>query len=307
MEREQKHYYALNHYLRENYGAKIYKLSLNAGLTCPNRDGKIGTKGCIFCSGGGYGEFAASPLLSITRQIESGKARIKNKTKAGKYIAYFQCYTNTYAPVEYLEKIFLEALSHEDIVILSIATRPDCIPAEVLSLLKRLNRIKPVWVELGLQTVHEKSAEYIRRGYDLKCFDEAVRNLKAVGVKVVVHTILGLPGEGMQEILQTIRYIGDNQIDGIKLQLLHVLKGTDLAADYEKGSFSVLGLEEYIEILIQCIEHLPPDMVIHRITGDGPKALLLAPLWSADKKTVLNKINRAFEKNQICQGKKFSV
>lgn len=302
-ERKQKHYYTLNDHLWDIYGEKIYKLSLNAGLTCPNRDGKIGTKGCIFCNEGGYGEFAGSPLLSITQQIELGKARIKNKTKAGKYIAYFQCYTNTYAPIEYLEKIFQEAVSHKDIVILAIATRPDCIPEEVLALLGKLNQIKPVWIELGLQTIHEKSAMYIRRGYTLDCFDRAVQDLKAVGIKVIVHTILGLPGEGIQEILQTIKYIGDKHVDGIKLQLLHILKGTDLALDYEKGLFSVFTLEEYIEILIQCIEHLPSDIVIHRITGDGPKALLTAPAWSGDKKIVLNEINKTFQAKKVLQGR----
>lgn len=283
-------YYSLNRYLRERFGCKVYKISLNGGFTCPNRDGTLGTRGCIFCSAGGSGDFAESPELSITRQIEKGKERVKNKIKSGKYIAYFQAFTNTYAPVETLRAKFSEAINHPDIVMLSVATRPDCLPEEVIELFKELNRIKPVYVELGLQTIHEKSAEYIRRGYKLECYDNAVKRLKAAGIEVVCHIILGLPGETKRDMLQSVDYACKSGIDGIKLQLLHVLRGTDLAKDYEEGKFSVLTMDEYLDILKSCLEIIPKNIVIHRLTGDGAKKDLIAPLWSADKKRVLNAI-----------------
>lgn len=285
-------YYSFNRYLRERFGCKVYKISINGGFTCPNRDGTLGTRGCIFCSAGGSGDFAESPELSITQQIEKGKERVKNKIKSGKYIAYFQAFTNTYAPVETLRKKFTQEINHPDIVMLSVATRPDCLPEEVIELLKELNDIKPVCVELGLQTIHEKSAEYIRRGYKLECYDNAVKRLKAAGLEVVCHIILGLPGETKSDMLESVDYACKSGIDGIKLQLLHVLKGTDLAKDYENGKFKVLTMDEYLDILKSCLDIIPKNIVIHRLTGDGAKKDLIAPLWSADKKRVLNAVSR---------------
>lgn len=285
-------YYSFNRYLRERFGCKVYKISINGGFTCPNRDGTLGTGGCIFCSAGGSGDFAESPELSITQQIENGKKRVRKKIKNGKYIAYFQAFTNTYAPVEILRKKFTEAIDHPDIVMISVATRPDCLPDEVIDLLKDLNEIKPVSVELGLQTIHEKSAEYIRRGYDLSCYDRAVSRLKAAGLNVVCHIILGLPGESKTDMLQSVDYACKSGIDGIKLQLLHVLRGTDLAKDYEAGKFETLSFEAYLDIIKSCVEIIPKNIVIHRLTGDGAKKDLIAPLWSADKKKVLNAISR---------------
>lgn len=285
-------YYSFNNYLRKKFGCKVYKISINAGFTCPNRDGTLDTRGCIFCSAGGSGDFAESAALSVTEQIEKGKERVKNKIKNGKYIAYFQAFTNTYAPVEILRKKFAEAINHPDIVMLSVATRPDCLPDEVIELLKELNRIKPVSVELGLQTIHEKTAAYIRRGYPLACYDSAVKRLKAADIDTVCHIILGLPGESEQEMLESVEYACKSGINGIKLQLLHVLRGTDLAADYAAGKFEVLTMEEYLKIIKQCLEIIPKNIVIHRLTGDGAKKDLIAPLWSADKKKVLNAISK---------------
>ncbi len=285
-------YYSFNRYLHERFGCKVYKISINGGFTCPNRDGTLGTRGCIFCSAGGSGDFAESTELSITQQIEKGKERVKNKIKSGKYIAYFQAFTNTYAPVETLRKKFTQAINHPDIVMLSVATRPDCLPEEVIELLKELNDIKPVCVELGLQTIHEKSAEYIRRGYKLECYDNAVKRLKAAGLEVVCHIILGLPGETKSDMLESVDYACKSGIDGIKLQLLHVLKGTDLAKDYENEKFRVLTMDEYLDILKSCLDIIPKNIVIHRLTGDGAKKDLIAPLWSADKKRVLNAVSR---------------
>lgn len=285
-------YYSFNQYLKEKFGCKVYKICINAGFTCPNRDGTLDTRGCIFCSAGGSGDFAESAALSVTEQIEKGKARVKNKIKSGKYIAYFQAFTNTYAPVETLRKKFTEAINHPDIVMLSVATRPDCLPEEVIELLKELNRIKPVSVELGLQTIHEKTAAYIRRGYPLACYDSAVKRLKAADIDTVCHIILGLPGESEQEMLESVEYVSKSGINGIKLQLLHVLRGTDLAVDYAAGKFEVLTMEEYLKIIKKCLEIIPKNIVIHRLTGDGAKKDLIAPLWSADKKEVLNAISK---------------
>ncbi|HIZ11533.1 MAG TPA: TIGR01212 family radical SAM protein [Candidatus Eubacterium faecavium] len=285
-------YYSFNQYLKEKFGCKVYKICINAGFTCPNRDGTLDTRGCIFCSAGGSGDFAESAALSVTEQIEKGKARVKNKIKSGKYIAYFQAFTNTYAPVETLRKKFTEAINHPDIVMLSVATRPDCLPEEVIELLKELNRIKPVSVELGLQTIHEKTAAYIRRGYPLACYDSAVKRLKAADIDTVCHIILGLPGESEQEMLESVEYVCKSGINGIKLQLLHVLRGTDLAVDYAAGKFEVLTMEEYLKIIKKCLEIIPKNIVIHRLTGDGAKKDLIAPLWSADKKKVLNAISK---------------
>ena len=298
-----KPYYSLHAMLQERFHEKVYKLSLNGGMTCPNRDGTLGTRGCIFCSAGGSGDFAADRLLSVTRQIEQQKALIAKKRPVHKFIAYFQAYTNTYAPVPYLEKLFREAICHPDIVALSIGTRPDCLGEDVLDLLDRLNRIKPVWVELGLQTIHEDTARYIRRGYALDCFEKAVKDLRARSLEVIVHTILGLPGEDRERTLQTIRYLNGQPIQGIKLQLLHVLKGTDLALDYERGLFETLTMESYLTLLIACLERLSPDIVVHRLTGDGPKDLLIAPVWSSAKRTVLNELHRRMKLENTWQGR----
>ena len=287
-------YYSLNKYLKDTFNTKVYKIALNAGFTCPNRDGKLDTRGCIFCSGNGSGDFSESPLLSISEQIEEGKKRVSKKIgDSGKYIAYFQAFTNTYAPVEKLREVFSEAINHPDIVAVSIATRPDCLPEEVLNLLEELNNVKPVWVELGLQTIHEKSAEYIRRCYPLSVYDEAVSNLKKRNLIVIVHVILGLPGESKDDMLATVKYVCESGINGIKLQLLHILKGTDLAKDYEKGAFDALSLDEYVSIVVDCLKIIPSNIVIHRMTGDGDKKILIAPGWSMDKKNILNTLTKA--------------
>lgn len=286
-------YLSFNKYLKDKFGQKVYKISLDGGFTCPNRDGKIYTRGCIFCSKGGSGDFAESREMSITSQIENGKKRVKKKIKDGKYIAYFQAFTNTYAPVETLRQKYEEAINHPDIVALSIATRPDCLGDKVLKLLDEMNKIKPVFVELGLQTIHPKSAKYIRRGYDLDVYDKAVKDLKKIGVNIVVHVILGLPNESGEDMLETVKYVCESGANGIKLQLLHVIDGTDLAKDYEKGLFKTLEFDEYVNLIVKCVEIIPKDIVIHRLTGDGAKKDLIAPLWSADKKRVLNAINKA--------------
>ena len=287
-------YTTLNNYLKERFGEKVYKIALNGGFTCPNRDGTIDTRGCIFCSKGGSGDFAESPDLTITEQIENGKKRLEKKIKNGKYIAYFQAFTNTYAPVERLRTIYEEAINHPDIVALSIGTRPDCLGDDVLALLDELNKIKPIFVELGLQTINEDIAKYIRRGYTLEVYDKAVADLHKIGINVVTHIILGLPNESKEDMLNSVKY-ACKVTDGIKLQLLHILKGTDLAKDYEQGKFEVLTLEQYTEIIKECVQIIPENVVIHRLTGDGAKKDLIAPLWSADKKTVLNTINRALK------------
>ncbi len=298
-----RHYYSLNEYYQQKFGKKVYKLSISAGLSCPNRDGTLATGGCIFCSRGGSGEFAASCSLSITDQLEQAKRRIASKTRDNAYIAYFQPFTNTYGEIDYLRKIYFEAIAPEEIVGLSIATRPDCLPDEVLELLTEINEIKPVTVELGLQTIHPATAAYIRRGYDLCVYDEAVKKLHSIGIEVVTHIILGLPGESADMMLESVRYAG-RVSNGIKLQLLHVLKDTDLADAYAAGKIEVLSLDEYTDVLCRAIEVLPPNVVIHRLTGDGDKRSLIAPLWSADKKRVLNHIKKALGDREIIQGNK---
>jgi radical SAM protein (TIGR01212 family) len=282
----------LNEYLRKKFGCKVYKIALNGGFTCPNRDGKIDTRGCIFCSAGGSGEFAENAALSVSDQIERGKERVAGKIRDGKYIAYFQAYTGTYGPVEKLKALFTEAIEHPDVAVLSVATRPDCLPPDVLKLLLDLNRIKPVWIELGLQTIRKETAEYIRRGYELEVYDRAVKMLKSGGIKVITHLIIGLPGESREDILRSVKYVCDSGADGIKLQLLHVLKGTDMEKDYLDGKFEVLSEDEYIEILRDCVSIIPRNVVVHRLTGDGDKKLLVAPLWSGNKKHVWNRIQK---------------
>lgn len=291
----------LNAYLKNRFGRKIYKLTLDGGMTCPNRDGKVGFGGCIFCGGNGSGSFCPSVELSITDQIEEGKKLLKNKIKEGGYIAYFQSHTNTYAAVPYLRKIFYEAVNHPDIVGISIGTRPDCLENEVLKLLEELAKIKPLWVELGLQTINENTAKLINRCYPLKVYDEAVKNLKSIGAEVVTHVILGLPGESEEQMLETVAY-SSKVSDGIKLQLLHVLKDTKLYEMYQKEPFKIFSMEEYTELLCRCIEIIPKNVVIHRMTGDGDKRLLVEPMWSGNKKVVLNYINKVFLEKDIVQG-----
>jgi radical SAM protein (TIGR01212 family) len=282
-----------NQFFRERFGCKVYKLALDGGMTCPNRDGTLDTRGCIFCSAGGSGDFAEPLYGSIEEQLDRAKSRVA--AKAGpdaRYIAYFQSYTNTYAPAERLEALFAPVLARPEIVALSVATRPDCLPAPVLDLLERLNREKPVFVELGLQTIHPQTAALIRRGYDLPVFDRAMRELSARGLEPIVHVILGLPGEDETDMLETVRYVGASGAAGIKLQLLHVLEHTDLAALWRQGKVPTMTLEEYAVLLGRCLQVLPPEIVIHRLTGDGAKKDLLAPLWTADKKHVLNYMNQ---------------
>ena len=308
----EKRYYSLDYYLKETFGEKVYKIALDGGMTCPNRDGTLGIKGCIFCSAGGSGDFAAPKCNSVTEQIDNAILGIKKaKTTGNKFIAYFQSYTNTYAPIDYLKQLFTEAIHHPSIVALSIGTRPDCLPEDVLDLLDELNKIKPVWVELGLQTCHEKTAKFIRRGYSLSIFEKALADLKKRNITVIVHTILGLPLETKEDILKTIDYLSKKPIDGIKLQLLHVLKGTDLANYLENettlcvdGTVTKLpSMEEYTDLVIACLERLPKHIVIHRITGDGPKKILLAPLWSGNKKASMNQINKELKSRDTWQGK----
>ena len=289
----------LNSRLKAQYDCKVYKLALSSGCSCPNRDGTLGDRGCIFCDGAG----AFAETGDIPAQLAAARARVAAKVGPDtRYIAYFQSFTNTYGSVDRLRSLFQAAMEPEDVVILSIATRPDCLGPEVLALLAELNRVKPVWVELGLQTIHPKSAAYIRRGYDLPVFDAAVKSLKALGITVIVHQILGLPGETPEMMAATSRYIGTSGADGIKLHLLHVLRNTDLAAEWQAGRVRTLELDEYISILELCLRNLPPELVIHRLTGDGAKRDLLAPLWSGDKKRVLNAIHQAFRRDDLIQG-----
>lgn len=309
------HINTFNAYLKNRFGRKIYKISLDAGMTCPNRDGTIGNNGCIFCSAGGSGDFASSRSLSITEQINEGKSRISKKitktTDKPCYIAYFQAYTNTYAPIEKLRQIYTEAAHHPDIVAISIATRPDCIDNNVMDLIMDIHHIKPVFIELGLQTSNESSARYIRRGYYNSVFADAVNLIDSYNnsmtdtnnnIHVVVHAIIGLPGESVEDMENTIKYINSFPIHGVKLQLLHILKNTDLAKEYEKDLIKVLSLEEYTDILIRLLLIIRPDIIIHRITGDGPKNILIAPLWSGDKKHVLNYINKRISETLDNQG-----
>ena len=297
----------LSEMLKERFGTKVYKLSMTSGCTCPNRDGRSGYGGCTFCSVGGSGEFAA-PFLSPEEQIRAARQRVDAKFPARiplsdrKYIAYFQAFTNTYArtpeELERLRRLYAETLQRPEIAALSIGTRPDCLPPEILGMLRELRAVqpqKPVWVELGLQTVHEKTAERIHRGYPLEVFERAVRDLKEIGIEVIVHVILGLPGESREEMIETVRYLGQMEpaVDGIKLQQLQILRGTQMAAEFQKDPFPVMTLEEYCSLVRDCLQALPEDIVIHRLTGDGPKSLLIAPLWSGDKKRVLNTMRKA--------------
>lgn len=303
----QKPYHSLDFHLKETFGKKVYKLALDGGMTCPNRDGTLGTGGCIFCSAGGSGDFAAPKNRSVKEQVEQAKKRVSKKISEtdGAYIAYFQSYTNTYAPLSHLESLFSETIALPEICALSIGTRPDCLPPETVALLSRLNEQKPVWVELGLQTIHEKTAAFIRRGYGLSVFENAHRRLKEAGLTVIVHVILGLPGESTEDMLDTIRYLANIRTDGIKLQLLHVLKGTDLDLLYKQHAFETMSLPDYLYLVGRCIRLLPPETVIHRLSGDGPKSLLTAPMWSANKRLVLNSLAKYLKENGIFQGQDF--
>ena len=292
------HFYSVNEYLKGTYGVKMYKLALNGGMNCPNRDGLIDTRGCIFCSAGGSGDFACT-------NVDDAKKLISNKYTGNNFIAYFQSYTNTYADVSYLRNLFMPVINNPDVKILSIATRPDCLDDSVITLLDELNKIKHVWIELGLQTIHKKTSDYIRRGYELDIFTDAVKRLNNSDIKVIVHMILGLPGESDEMMLDTARFIANSGAWGIKLQLLHVLKGTDLADDYNNHLFETMTMDNYIRLIGRIIELLPPDMVIHRLTGDGPKKILIAPLWSADKKRVHNSLMQYFTNNNIIQGRNY--
>ena len=285
-------YTSFNDHCRRKFGCKVYKLSIDAGFSCPNRDGTLGTGGCIFCSARGGGEFAEGSCADVTEQLERAKARVAAKNKGGKYIAYFQSFTNTYAPAEKLRALYTAAIAPAEIVGLAIGTRPDCLPDETVALLAEINELKPVSVELGLQTVHPESVRYIRRGYGNEVYFDAVRHLKEAGIEVVTHIILGLPGETADMAAETTRQAVAAGTDGVKFHLLHVLRGTDLARDYEAGKFRCLELPEYAAWLKACLAELPPQTVVHRITGDGAKRDLIAPMWSADKKRVLNFLNR---------------
>ena len=297
-----KRYYSFDSFLKNTFGEKIYKVSLDGGFTCPNRDGTIGTGGCIFCSEGGSGDFASVAPLSIQGQITQGISLVAAKSPSSRYIAYFQAFTNTYAPVSRLRQLFTEAMEDPRIAALAIGTRPDCLPSDVLSLLKELNNQKPVFVELGLQTIHPSTAGLIRRGYPLSCFEEAVWNLSSIGVWTVVHLILGLPGETEEMMLESVRYLNSLPVHGVKFSMLHILKGTDLADMYREDPFPVFTMESYIDLILRCIGNLRKDIVIHRLTGDGPRDLLIAPLWSLRKRTVLNEIAHQLKVQDIRQG-----
>ena len=293
-------------FLKRYFPYKVQKISLNAGFTCPNRDGSKGYGGCTYCNNQTFNPDYCRTEKPIALQLEEGKRFFAHKYPEMKYLAYFQAYTNTYAPLSYLERIFTEAIEHEDIVGLSIGTRPDCLPDETLDLLSELNKKKPVTVELGLQTIHERTAAFIRRGYKLSCFEDALEKLQERKLETVVHTILGLPGENTENILETMRYLNAHHIDGIKLQLLHVLKHTDLAAYYGQTGFHILSEDEYVDLVIRCLEVLSPDITIHRLTGDGPSDLLIAPLWSLKKRSVLNHIHHELKVRDTWQGRLFT-
>lgn len=306
-----KPYYSLDAYCKNTFAHKCYKIALNAHMTCPNRDGTLGTRGCIFCSAGGSGDFAvASHGQSIEEQLAEGLSLFRDKKTGSHFIAYFQAFTNTYAPIAYLDKVYREALACPSVCGISIATRPDCLSEEVLSLLDNLRKEyadKFIWIELGLQTIHENTADFIRRGYSLSCFEEACLRLQALQIPVIVHMILGLPHETPEMMLQTIAYLNRLHPFGVKLQLLHVLKHTDLADYYLTGGFETLTKEEYLTLVSQCLTHLSPDIVVHRVTGDGPKDILIAPKWSCNKRDVLNSLHKLMKDTGAYQGRDFSM
>lgn len=316
-----KRYYSLNEYCKQTFDEKVYRLSLNGGMTCPNRDGSLGIGGCTFCSEGGSGDFATAYDVSISAQIADAKTRIQQKTACQKFIAYFQAYTNTYAPLSHLRRIYTEALQEPEVVALSIGTRCDCLGEEVLDLLAELSNIefpcshteqgtiliskrkKPIWIELGLQTIHNDTHAHLNTHTTVELFDVAIQKLHARNLPVIAHVILGLPGETKEMMLETVSHVASLPVSGIKLQLLHILKGTKLATEYEAEPFPLFELEEYCDFVIDCLELLPCNMVVHRLTGDGPRKLLLAPLWSTDKKRVLNTIAKRMKERYTWQGR----
>ena len=302
-----KPYYSVDAYCKNTYGEKLYKIAVNTGLGCPNRDGRSGTGGCIFCSAGGSGDFAVDYSLqhSISDQLQSGIAFFHNKKIGNRFIAYFQAYTNTYAPAEVLQPLFREALAEPTVAGISIATRPDCLPEDIMTMLIHVRQDFPdkfIWIELGLQTIHEQTARFIRRGYPLAVYDDAVLRLKAAGFPVITHLILGLPGENPEMLLQTIDHMNKIGTWGVKLQLLHVLNGTDLGTLYQNGQYQPLDKDTYLEDVIACIARLSPGIVIHRVTGDGPSDLLLAPMWSRNKRDVLNTLHHRLKQQNVYQG-----
>ena len=300
-----KRYHSLNYFLRNKFNEKIYKISLDGGFTCPNRDGRVAKGGCTFCSARGSGDYAGSRILSITEQFEDRKKMMEKKWKDGKYIAYFQAYTNTYAPVEELKRKYEEALAQENVVALSIATRPDCLDDDVLDFLEELNKKTYLWVELGLQTINDETANNFNRGYDFEVFDRSIKKLQERGIEVVVHTIFGLPGESKEDMLKTINYVAHSGAQGIKFHLLHLMKNTKMAEQYEREYFEILSKEDYIDLICKGVAMIPEEMVVHRLTGDAPRASLIGPMWSLKKWEVLNDIDRALVENDIWQGKDF--
>lgn len=302
-----KRYHSLNYFLRDKFGEKVFKISLDGGFSCPNRDGKISSGGCLFCSEKGSGDFAGNRALSITKQFYDIKDMMAHKWKSGKYIAYFQAYTNTYAPIDELRMKYEEALKQEGVVAIAIATRPDCLGDDVLDLLEEINKRVYLWIELGLQTSNDESAKRINRGYKLKVFEEAMRKLKERNIDVVVHDILGLPGETKEDMMETINYIAHSGAKGIKFHLLHLMKETPMVNIYEKGELEFLSQEDYIELITKGISMLPEEMIVHRLTGDAPRQLLIGPMWSLKKWEVLNAIDKALEENDLWQGKKFEI
>lgn len=301
-----KRYYSLNQFLREKFGCKTFKISLDGGFTCPNRDGKVGKGGCTFCSARGSGDYAGERLLSIGDQFDNIKEIMSKKWKDGKYIAYFQAYTNTYAPIDELRKKYEEAISKEGVVALSIATRPDCINDEVLDLIAEMNTKLYTWVELGLQTIHEDSAANFNRGYTLDVFDKAMEGLKSKGIDTVVHCIYGLPGETKEQMLETVDYIARSGAKGIKFHLLHLMKNTRMVKDYEEGRLKFLSQDEYVDLVCEGISRIPQDIIVHRLTGDAPRSMLIGPMWSLKKWEVLNAIDKTLVDNDIYQGKNFN-
>lgn len=300
-----KRYHSLNYFLRNKFGEKIYKISLDGGFTCPNRDGKVAKGGCTFCSARGSGDFAGSRILSITEQFEDRKEMMEKKWKDGKYIAYFQAYTNTYAPVEELRRKYEEALAQKNVIALSIGTRPDCLDDDVLDYLEEVNKKTYLWVELGLQTINDKTAHNFNRGYDFETFDSSLKKLQERGIEVVVHTIFGLPGETKDDMLKTVDYVAHSGAQGVKFHLLHLMKGTKMVEQYESGELQLLGREDYIDLICKSVAMIPEDMVVHRLTGDAPRQSLIGPMWSLKKWEVLNDIDKALVDNNIWQGKDF--
>lgn len=303
-----KPYYSLDAYLKNTYGEKLYKIAIDAGFTCPNRDGTLGQEGCIFCSAGGSGDYAvkAAEHLSVREQLDAGISLMQRKKTGTRFIAYFQAYTNTYGPLPRLYALYREALDEPSVAGISIATRPDCVSVEIIAMLSGLQETYPdkfIWVELGLQTIHEPTAALIRRGYPLSVYDTCISMLHRAHIPVVTHVILGLPGELKEHMLSTIEHLNRQAVWGIKLQLLHVLQGTGLADLYAQGSYQPLTQESYTSLVIECLEHLSPNIVIHRLTGDGPRDLLLAPRWSLDKRCVLNTLHRTMKLQSAYQGR----